>query len=108
GEHRVGRVIARPFIGADAASFQRTSRRRDYALEPDPMLLDFVSEAGLAVQAVGKIEDIFVGHGVTESTKTANNHEGIEAILAYLRSGKPGLIFANLVDFDMLYGHRRD
>ncbi len=108
GEHRVGRVIARPFLGTSAATFKRTANRHDYALEPDPMLLDFVRCAGLAVQAVGKIEDIFVGHGITESTKTANNQQGIDATLAYLRSGKRGMIFTNLVDFDMHYGHRRD
>jgi phosphopentomutase len=108
GEHRVGRVIARPFIGADKASFKRTSHRHDYALEPAPMLLDFVQKAGLSVQTVGKIEDIFVGHGITESTKTAGNPEGMAATIACVQSRKPGLIFTNLVDFDMLYGHRRD
>ncbi|MGE5675977.1 MAG: phosphopentomutase [Mycobacterium leprae] len=107
-KYRVGRVIARPFVGTGAGSFKRTANRHDLALEPPAMLLDFVKNAGMAVQAVGKIKDIFTGHGVTEHLKTASNSEGIDATETFLRSGKPGLIFANLVDFDMLYGHRRD
>jgi phosphopentomutase len=106
--HRVGRVIARPFIGDDAASFKRTSNRHDYAIEPEHMLLDDVKAAGLAVMAVGKIEDIFSGHGITFAEHTKDNADGVRVIHKCLDMQQPGLIFANLVDFDMLYGHRRD
>jgi len=106
--HRVGRVIARPFVGADAASFKRTSNRHDYAIEPPHMLLDDVKQAGLAVLAVGKIGDIFTGHGITWGEHTRDNSDGIRMLHGCLDRHEPGLIFANLVDFDMLYGHRRD
>lgn len=106
--HRVGRVIARPFVGTNAADFKRTSNRRDYALEPPHMLLDDVKEAGLAVLAVGKIGDIFSGHGITWGEHTKSNADGIRMIHDCLDRKEKGLIFANLVDFDMLYGHRRD
>ncbi|HYG60295.1 MAG TPA: phosphopentomutase [Symbiobacteriaceae bacterium] len=106
--HRVGRVIARPFVGEDAATFKRTSNRHDYAIEPPYMLLDSVKEAGRPVMAVGKIEDIFSGHGITAAIHTKDNADGIRAIHKFLDRGETGLIFANLVDFDMLYGHRRD
>jgi phosphopentomutase len=101
-------VIARPFIGEDAASFKRTSNRHDYAIEPEHMLLDDVKDAGLAVMAVGKIEDIFSGHGITFAEHTKDNADGVRVIHKCLDMQQPGLIFANLVDFDMLYGHRRD
>lgn len=106
--HRVGRVIARPFVGETAATFKRTSNRHDYAIEPPHMLLDDVKQAGLSVLAVGKIGDIFTGHGITWGEHTRDNADGIRMIHDCLDRGEPGLIFANLVDFDMLYGHRRD
>lgn len=106
--HRVGRVIARPFVGKDAADFTRTTNRRDYALEPPHMLLDEVKESGRAVLAVGKIGDIFSGHGITWGEHTQGNTYGIQMIHDCLDRHEPGMIFANLVDFDMLYGHRRD
>lgn len=106
--HRVGRVIARPFVGSSAATFKRTSNRKDYAIEPPHMLLDDINDAGLSVMAVGKIEDIFSGHGITFAEHTKDNADGVRAIHECLDKREPGLIFANLVDFDMLYGHRRD
>lgn len=106
--HRVGRVIARPFVGSSAATFKRTANRKDYAIEPPHMLLDDIKDAGLSVMAVGKIEDIFSGHGITFAEHTKENADGIRVIHECLDKQEPGLIFANLVDFDMLYGHRRD
>lgn len=106
--HRVGRVIARPFLGGSTADFRRTANRHDYAIEPPPMLLDYLTAAGYPVAAIGKIEDIFSGHGISSSRHTKDNADGIAAIHAALESQGRGLIFANLVDFDMLYGHRRD
>lgn len=106
--HRVGRVIARPFVGMDSHSFRRTANRHDYALVPPPMLLDFIREANLAVDAVGKISDIYSGNGITWAEHTRDNAEGVRLIHQRIDLGHPGLIFANLVDFDMLYGHRRD
>jgi len=108
GEHRVGRVIARPFNGAPG-SFKRTERRHDYAVEPPrPMLLDLLSEAGLEVTGVGKIPDIFLNRGITRSMPGGNNREGLESTVSALDTARPGLVFTNLVDFDMLYGHRLD
>lgn len=107
GEWQVGRVIARPFVGAPG-SFRRTERRHDYAVEPPPMLMDFVQGAGLEVLAVGKIADIFVGHGITRAERTRSNAHGLDVIEQFMAGGRPGLIWANLVDFDQLYGHRRD
>jgi phosphopentomutase len=106
--HRVGRVIARPFVGESAETFKRTSNRHDYAIEPPHMLLDDVKGAGLSVQAVGKIGDVFSGHGITWGEHTRDNEHGIRMIHDCMDRGTAGLIFANLVDFDMLYGHRRD
>ncbi|HLO03013.1 MAG TPA: phosphopentomutase, partial [Symbiobacteriaceae bacterium] len=106
--HRVGRVIARPFIGEDQASFKRTSNRHDYALVPPHMLLNDIVEAGMTVQAVGKIGDIFVDKGITWGEHTKDNRHGVQMIHDCLDRHEKGLIFANLVDFDMLYGHRRD
>jgi phosphopentomutase len=106
--HRVGRVIARPFVGESAETFKRTSNRHDYAIEPPHMLLDDVKGAGLKVAAVGKIGDIFSGHGITWGEHTRDNEHGIRMIHDCMDRGTAGLIFANLVDFDMLYGHRRD
>lgn len=107
-EHAVGRVIARPFVG-QPGSFSRTERRKDYSLTPPhDTILDAIKAAGLPVIGIGKIEDIFAHRGLTESNHTGNNVAGADAILQYLRTASRGLIFANLVDFDVLYGHRRD
>ncbi len=109
GEHGVGRVIARPFVGPCSGSFTRTSNRHDYSLLPPvKTMLDQLSANGKDVIAVGKIQDIFVGKGITEATYTSGNEEGIEKTLEYLDKDFEGLCFVNLVDYDMLYGHRRD
>jgi phosphopentomutase len=108
GPHRVGRVIARPFVGTPG-NFQRTERRHDYAVEPPrPMLLDVLSEKKVPVFGVGKIHDIYNGRGVEEYITSKNNVDGMAKLAAALRERAEGLIFANLVDFDMLYGHRKD
>jgi phosphopentomutase len=108
GEHRVGRVIARPFTGPPGA-FRRTERRHDYAVEPPrPMLLDLLSEAGLDVTGIGKIPDIFLNRGISRALPGANNQAALDSTIAALNDSGPGLIFTNLVDFDMLYGHRLD
>jgi phosphopentomutase len=108
GEHAVGRVIARPFIG-QPGNFTRTEHRKDFSLPPPTdTLLDVVKAAGQAVMGVGKIEDIFANRGLTESKHTGNNMAGVDAILEFLQRDAHGLIFANLVDFDSLYGHRND
>lgn len=106
--HRVGRVIARPFVGEGAQSFKRTANRHDYALYPPKMLLNDVQEAGMSVLAVGKISDIFDGEGISWGEHTKDNADGIRMIHQCLDRKEKGLIFANLVDFDMQYGHRRD
>ena len=109
GEHGVGRVIARPFVGTGPGSFTRTSHRHDFSLlPPKTTMLDQLKEAGKDVIAVGKIQDIFVGQGITEFVYTGGNEEGIERTLEYLDKDFEGLCFVNLVDYDMLYGHRRD
>ncbi len=108
GPHRVGRVIARPFLGAPG-NFQRTERRHDYAVEPPrPMLLDVLKDRGVPVFGVGKIRDIYNGRGVDAYVTTKNNADGMSKMSAALRDRPSGLIFANLVDFDMLYGHRKE
>ena len=108
GEHGVGRVIARPFIGT-SGQYTRTPRRHDFSLEPPKQtMLDAITEAGQDVIAVGKIHDIFAGRGMTEFTYTSGNAEGIEKTLSYLQKDFNGLCFINLVDYDMLYGHRND
>lgn len=108
GRHGVGRVIARPFAG-EKGSFVRTPRRHDFSMEPpSATMLDQLKAAGKAVIAVGKIRDIFAGRGITESVSTGGNEEGIRRTLEYLDKDFEGLCFVNLVDFDMLYGHRRD
>lgn len=108
GEHGVGRVIARPFVGENG-NYSRTARRHDYSLlPPESTMLDRLSEAGRDVIAVGKIQDIFAGKGITEYTYTTGNEDGIEKTLEYLEQDFEGLCFVNLVDFDSLYGHRRD
>ena len=106
-EHAVGRVIARPFIG-QPGNFVRTANRHDFSKEPDITLLDKIKESGQAVIGIGKIKDIFAGRGVTESHSTINNQDGIDKILKVLQKDFTGLVFANLVDFDQLYGHRND
>jgi phosphopentomutase len=104
----VGRVIARPFVGSPGA-FRRTANRRDFSLVPHaPTLLDLLSGAGLPVVAVGKVEDLFAGKGVTRAVHTASDDEGVEEVLAAMRSTERGLIFANLVEFDTQFGHRND
>lgn len=109
GPHRVGRVIARPFVGRTAADFKRTERRHDYAVEPPrPMLLDVLAERGVPVIGVGKIHDIYNGRGVERYVTTKNNVDGMAKIREAMAAERRGLIFANLVDFDMLYGHRKD
>jgi len=106
---RVGRVIARPFIGTCAADFTRTANRHDYSLAPpEPHALTLVRDAGLTVFGIGKIEDIFAGSGVTRSLRTKSNIDGMDTLLRALTETQRGLIFVNLVEFDMLYGHRRD
>ncbi|MBR6315681.1 MAG: phosphopentomutase [Lachnospiraceae bacterium] len=108
GEHGVGRVIARPFIG-EPGSFERTSRRHDFSLMPPAdTMLDRIVKAGKEMIAVGKIHDIFAGRGMTEFTYTTSNADGIEKTISYLDKDFDGLCFVNLVDYDMLYGHRRD
>jgi phosphopentomutase len=108
GEHEVGRVIARPFVGSPGA-FKRTENRHDYAVPPPrEMLLPILSGAGLDVVAVGKISSIYDAAGVTKELPGKNNDQSIDETVAALKGETRGLIFSNLVDFDMLYGHRRD
>jgi phosphopentomutase len=108
GPHRVGRVIARPFSGP-VGNFLRTPRRHDYAVDPPkPMLLDVLAEQSVPVFGIGKIHDIYNGRGVEDYVTTKNNVDGMEKLSAALQERKNGLIFCNLVDFDMLFGHRKD
>ena len=104
---QIGRVIARPFLG-QPGNFKRTPRRHDYSMKPPRTILDAISEAGVPVIGVGKISDIFAGQGVTESYPTASNAEGMAKIARLWDQDREGLLFANLVDFDMHFGHRRD
>ena len=106
-EHRIGRVIARPFTGAEG-KFSRTSGRHDYSMVPPRTVLNAISEAGIVVEGIGKISDIFAGSGVTHSHPTKSNADGMAVIDRLWHSTHDGLLFVNLVDFDMLYGHRRD
>lgn len=109
GEHGVGRVIARPFEGSCAADFKRTSNRHDYSLKPPAKtMLDYLKAAGKDVIGVGKIYDIFDGEGVTEKIRTSGNTDGIRMMLELADRDFEGLAFINLVDFDMIYGHRRN
>jgi phosphopentomutase len=107
---RIGRVIARPFVGENVTDFVRTANRKDYSVPPpEPTLLDRITARGGRVIGIGKIGDIFAHRGVSEEVKTASNDAGVDATLAALdRLGDDDLLFANLVDFDSLYGHRRD
>ena len=109
GKHGVGRVIARPFVGDSVNGFKRTSNRHDYSLEPPAAtMLDAIKAAGLDSIAVGKIHDIFAGYGDTEYVYNTSNTNGMEHAAHYAAQDFHGLCFVNLVDFDMLYGHRRD
>lgn len=106
---QVGRIIARPFVGKSKDTFVRTTNRHDYALKPfDKTALNFLQEAGYKVISVGKIYDIFDGYGIDESHRTTSNENGMEITTALLDQDFTGLCFTNLVDFDALYGHRRD
>lgn len=108
GKWGVGRVIARPFVG-EFPNFKRTSNRRDFSLEPSgKTLLDSLKENGLDVISVGKISDIFAGRGITKGYKTHSNLEGIKKTIELQKEDFSGLAFTNLVDFDMVYGHRND
>jgi phosphopentomutase len=108
GEHAVGRVIARPFDGAD--DWYRTTERRDYALPPTgPTVLEALQAAGVHTYGVGKIEDIFSWKGIDESRHTGDNESSLDTTVAFLKQAEaPAFVFTNLVDFDMVYGHRRD
>ena len=109
GKHGVGRVIARPYVGNAKDGFKRTSNRHDYSLEPPkPTMLDAIKAAGLDSIAVGKIHDIFAGYGDTEYVYNKSNANGMEHTANYAAKDFKGLCFVNLVDFDMVYGHRRD
>jgi len=108
GPNKVGRVIARPFTGGPG-NFRRTERRHDYAVEPPhPMLMDVLVEKKIPIFGIGKIHDIYNGRGVDRYVTTKNNADGMQKLHATLAEQKTGLIFTNLVDFDMLYGHRKD
>jgi len=107
GEHAVGRVIARPFIG-QPGNFVRTAHRHDYSLQPEKNILDYIQESGESVIGVGKIKDIFAGRGITSSYAIENNDDGVDKIIQAMQMHESGLIFANLIDFDQLYGHRND
>lgn len=115
GEHAVGRVIARPFLGNPEEGFYRTSHRHDYSLEPQASdetkfatILEGLTDSGKDVISVGKIFDIFAGKGFSQSFPTSSNQEGMQKISKLTEAGEGDLVFANLVDFDMVYGHRRD
>ncbi|WP_286910235.1 phosphopentomutase [Clostridium sp. UBA1652] len=108
GDNAVARVIARPYLG-EPGNFSRTSNRKDYALlPPHATALDKLQEAGVKVMAVGKIEDIFSGKGIYSAVHTKDNMDGVDKTLDYMKTEKEGLIFTNLVDFDMKWGHRND
>ena len=108
GELEVGRVIARPFVGERAGAFRRTGGRRDFSAMPPETMCDVLAAAGKTVYGVGKIEDIFGHRGITKSNHAAGNPACMEATFAAMREDFDGLLFVNLVDFDMVYGHRRD
>ena len=105
----VGRVIARPFIGTNSSNFTRTPNRHDYAVKPyKPTVLNYLKDSNYDVIAIGKINDIFDGEGITKFFKTKSNHHGMELTIQAAKTGFNGLCFVNLVDFDALYGHRRN
>jgi len=105
--YRIGRVIARPFVG-EPGNFRRTSNRHDFSMRPPGTVLDALGANGIAVIGVGKIGDIFAGRGIAQSFPTTSNRDGMQKIDDLWRVSASGLLFANLVDFDMLFGHRRD
>jgi len=105
--HNVNRVIARPFIGRPGA-FVRTANRRDYAIEPPPTILDELAGKGVPIHAVGKICDIYCGHGIQTSVRVADNHDAMSKTFDLLEKADQGFIFVNLNDFDSKYGHRRN
>ena len=108
GEHRVGRVIARPFVG-ESGGFTRTHERRDFSVEPfAPTYLERVEEAGVPVYGVGKIRDIFAGKGLTDARHSESNDHGVDLTVEYLARDDPALVVTNLVDFDTKFGHRGD
>jgi len=108
-EWKVGRVIARPYVGEKKGEFKRTSNRHDYALAPfNKTMLEYIEESNQSVIAVGKIKDIFTGKGVTDAITIKNNMDGVDKTLDFMKGNKNGLIFTNLVDFDMKFGHRND
>lgn len=109
GADGVGRVIARPFVGNNANDFTRTANRRDFSLKPPKdNLLVMLNDNNIPVMAVGKIEDIFCGEGITKAIHTKNNDDGIDKTIEYMENTESGLIFTNLVDFDMVWGHRNN
>ncbi len=109
GDYAVARVIARPFIGNGNGNYTRTERRKDFSLAPtSETILDLLKAEGKSVVAIGKIEDIFEHRGMTVTDHTTNNHDGIEKTIEYLKKDFEGLLFTNLVDTDMIYGHRND
>lgn len=109
GDDTVSRIICRPFIGNPETGFTRTENRKDFSIDPPgKTVMEYLKNEGKDVIAVGKLEDIFNNIGITLADHTKNNHEGIEATIKYLKTDFNGLLFVNLVDFDMLYGHRND
>jgi phosphopentomutase len=109
GEHGVGRVIARPFLGNAPDNFKRTHHRKDYPRLPDyPTMMQKLVDAGKDVYSVGKIDDIFAHRGITKSNHVTSNFDGIRAMLDFLEEDFEGLMFVNLIEFDMIYGHRND
>jgi phosphopentomutase len=108
--YQIGRVIARPFLGLNPKEFKRTEHRRDYSVKPPPNCLDILQNNGIKVLSVGKIDDIFAHRAITAGSHTGNNPDGLKATLDFMKKnrGEQALIFTNLVDFDQLYGHRRD
>lgn len=108
GKHGVGRVIARPFVG-EPGNFKRTVRRHDFSLEPPKTtMLDILKKEGFDVLSVGKIIDIFAERGITDYVRTEGNADGIDKTIQWMQRDFCGLLFVNLVDYDMLYGHRND
>ena len=108
-EHAVGRVIARPFTGDSPETFTRTSRRKDYPLKPfSPTVMDKLIKSGLEVYATGKIDDLFAHQGITVSNHTTNNQDSLDAALEFIQLSFRGLLMVNLIEFDMIYGHRND
>ncbi|HEY5506592.1 MAG TPA: phosphopentomutase, partial [Coriobacteriia bacterium] len=110
GQHAVGRIIARPFIGPDTSgTYTRTHRRRDFALEPpQPTALDILADAGIRSYGIGKIGEIFAWRGICASPHSTDNMNGFDHLLERVGDGESGFVFANLVDFDMIWGHRND